>query len=130
MDLLSNNCHSHKIQQMVLVLYFINSLLSVDSGRFLSNLCCFSLPDIMVILPFSLATLIVVVCSIKMFRSAYADTPKQYLVLTFTVLFFKYDYAQASETFLINYFFMSILFSKVSSQFLPITCPFPNIMLF
>ncbi len=62
---------------------------------------------------FSLGTLIVVVCSMKMFRCGFCDAPRQYLVVTFTLLFFKYDYPGADETFIINYFFMSILFGKV-----------------
>ena len=35
------------------------------------------------------------------------------MILAFTVLFFKYDYSKASETMLIDYFFMAILFCKV-----------------
>jgi hypothetical protein len=33
-------------------------------------------------------------------------------VLVFAVLFFQMDYSSASETFLIDYFFMGIVFSK------------------
>jgi hypothetical protein len=42
---------------------------------------------------------------------------KQYLIMTFTVFFFKYDYRHATETFLIDYFFISIIFVKVSLCF-------------
>lgn len=56
--------------------------------------------------------LIVLVCSLKMLRFAFSDTPRQYLIITFTYFFFKYDYQSASETFLIDYFFISIIFCK------------------
>ena len=65
---------------------------------------------------YSLGTLMIVMCSVKMFRSAFSDSPKQYLVVTFTVFFFKYDYRTASETFIVDYFFMAILFTKVSEN--------------
>ena len=49
-----------------------------------------------------------------MFRSGFSDTPKQHIIVVFTAFFFRYDYPHASETFLIDYFFMSIIYSKVS----------------
>ncbi|XP_061167093.1 pecanex-like protein 1 [Saccostrea echinata] len=55
---------------------------------------------------------ILVVCAMKLLRFAFCNTSKQYLIITFTVLFFKYDYRKASETFLIDYFIVSILLSK------------------
>ncbi len=55
----------------------------------------------------------IVVCSMKMLRCSFSDAPKQYLVLTFTYFFFKYDYRTSSETFIVDYFFMTILFYKV-----------------
>ena len=63
---------------------------------------------------FSLGTLLIVLCSMKMFRSAFSDSPKQYLIVTFTFFLFKYDFHSSSETFLIDYFFIAILFNKVS----------------
>ncbi|CAH1791928.1 unnamed protein product [Owenia fusiformis] len=57
-------------------------------------------------------TAVIVVCSLKVFRNAFSDTPKQHLILMFTFLFFKYDYRHSSETLLIDYFIFSIIFSK------------------
>ncbi|XP_004519177.1 protein pecanex [Ceratitis capitata] len=57
-------------------------------------------------------TLIVAVCALKLIRNAYSDPTNQYLIVVFTVLFFRYDFAFASETFLIDYFFMSLAFRK------------------
>uniref|UniRef100_A0A0A1XDM5 Pecanex-like protein n=1 Tax=Zeugodacus cucurbitae TaxID=28588 RepID=A0A0A1XDM5_ZEUCU len=57
-------------------------------------------------------TLIVAVCALKLIRNAYSDPTNQYLIVMFTVLCFRYDFAFASETFLIDYFFMSLAFRK------------------
>lgn len=46
-------------------------------------------------------------------RSSYSDPASQYIVILFTVLFFKKDYRMASETFLIDYFVISIAFKKI-----------------
>ncbi|OWF38383.1 pecanex-like protein 1 [Mizuhopecten yessoensis] len=56
--------------------------------------------------------LIIAICALKLLRFSFSDTPKQYLIITFTVFFFKYDYRHSSETFLIDYFFISIIFCK------------------
>ncbi|CAL1527117.1 unnamed protein product [Lymnaea stagnalis] len=56
--------------------------------------------------------LIILVCSLKMLRFAFSDTPRQYLIIAFTYFFFKYDFRSSSETFLIDYFFISIMFCK------------------
>lgn len=61
----------------------------------------------------SVGPLLLVVCAVKLLRFAFCNTAKQYLIITFTVFFFKYDYRNASETFLIDYFVVSILLSKV-----------------
>lgn len=55
---------------------------------------------------------VVVVCGLKCLRGSFSDPSTQYLVLVFAVLFFQMDYSSASETFLIDYFFMGIIFSK------------------
>ncbi|KAH9509316.1 Pecanex-like protein 1, partial [Bulinus truncatus] len=55
---------------------------------------------------------IILVCSLKMLRFAFSDTPRQYLIIAFTYFFFKYDFRWSSETFLIDYFFISIFFCK------------------
>jgi hypothetical protein len=52
------------------------------------------------------------VCGLKCLRGSFSDPSTQYLVLVFAVLFFQLDYSSASETFLIDYFFMGIIFSK------------------
>ena len=64
---------------------------------------------------FSCVTLVIVICSIKMMRSAFNATQHQYLIVLFTYCFFKYDYKTASETFVVDYFFMSIAYHKVSN---------------
>ncbi|XP_064621323.1 pecanex-like protein 1 isoform X3 [Lineus longissimus] len=55
---------------------------------------------------------VVVVCSMKLFRGAFCDTPRQHLILIFALFFFKYDFSYASETFLVDYFFIAILVHK------------------
>ncbi|XP_023722503.1 pecanex-like protein 1 isoform X5 [Cryptotermes secundus] len=57
-------------------------------------------------------SLVVVVCGLKCLRGSFSDPSTQYLVLVFAVLFFQMDYSSTSETFLIDYFFMGIIFSK------------------
>ena len=52
-------------------------------------------------------------CSIKMVRSGFSSTPQQWMVVLFTHFFFRYDFKRYSETFLIDYFFLSIIISKV-----------------
>lgn len=59
-----------------------------------------------------LGTAIVVVCGLKGVRSSYADPASQYLVVVFSVLLFKWDYKTASETFIVNYFVVAIVFKK------------------
>ncbi|XP_023297123.2 protein pecanex [Lucilia cuprina] len=63
-------------------------------------------------------TLIVAVCALKFIRNAYSDPTNQYLIVMFTVLFFRIDFAMASETFLIDYFFVSLAFRKCCDFFL------------
>lgn len=57
-------------------------------------------------------SLIIIVCGLKCIRGAYSDTSCQYLILVFAVLFFKIDYHSASETFLVDYFMMGIIYQK------------------
>lgn len=61
----------------------------------------------------STATLLLVVGSVKMLQSSFSDTSRQYLFVVFTYFFFKYDYSSASETFVIDYFFTSLVLNKV-----------------
>lgn len=56
--------------------------------------------------------LVVAICGLKCLRGSYSDTSSQYLILVFAVLFFKLDYMTASETFLVDYFIMGIMYNK------------------
>ncbi|CAI9723870.1 1,Pecanex 2,Pecanex 3, pecanex [Octopus vulgaris] len=77
-------------------------------------LCALTLSAPLLVKKFGLyfGSVIVVVCGLKLLRFAFSDTLKQHMILAFTVLFFKYDYKAASETFLLDYFVISILFCK------------------
>ncbi|XP_030379879.1 protein pecanex [Scaptodrosophila lebanonensis] len=57
-------------------------------------------------------TLIVAVCALKFVRNAYSDPTNQYLIVIFTVLLFRRDFSTATETFIIDYFFVSLAFRK------------------
>lgn len=54
------------------------------------------------------------VAGLKLLRSAFCCPPQQYLTLAFTVLLFHFDYPRLSQGFLLDYFLMSLLCSKVS----------------
>ena len=54
-------------------------------------------------------------------RSSYSDTGSQYLILLFSVLFFRIDYQVASETFLLDYFLLSVVFKKVCDLLLKVS---------
>ncbi|XP_067011369.2 pecanex-like protein 1 isoform X2 [Anabrus simplex] len=58
-------------------------------------------------------SLVVVVCGLKCLRGSFSDASCQYLILVFAILLFQMDYKVYSETFLVDYFFMSVLFSKM-----------------
>lgn len=58
------------------------------------------------------AALIICICSLKVIRVAYSDSSHQYLILSFTLLFFRYDFSTLSESFLIDYYIVSIFYSK------------------
>ncbi|KAK1882682.1 Pecanex-like protein 3, partial [Dissostichus eleginoides] len=57
--------------------------------------------------------LFISVAGMKLMRSSFCAPSQQYVTLCFTTLFFRFDYPHFSETFLIDYYFMSILFSKM-----------------
>lgn len=59
------------------------------------------------------APLVVAVCGLKCLRCSFSNTPQQYLVLVFTILFFRIDYVSVSETFLVDFCVMSVLFQKL-----------------
>lgn len=56
----------------------------------------------------------ITIAGLKLLRSSFSSPTYQYITVIFTVLFFKFDYEAFSETMLLDLFFMSILFSKVS----------------
>ncbi|CAF4245156.1 unnamed protein product, partial [Rotaria magnacalcarata] len=58
-------------------------------------------------------TLMIVICGLKCLRSVYSQPQFQYLIVAFTILFFNWDLKGLSESFLVDYFFMSIVFSKM-----------------
>lgn len=68
----------------------------------------------------SIGALIIVVCGLKSLRSAYSDPSTRYLVLIFAVLFFKLDFRDLSETFLVDYFVTGIAFAKIYELLLKI----------
>lgn len=67
-------------------------------------------------------TLLAVVCGTKAVRSCLTDPSSQYLIITFAKLLFGKDLASAgyTETFLVDYFIVSLLMSKVAEFLLKI----------
>lgn len=63
---------------------------------------------------YRLGALMITIAGLKLLRSSFSSPTYQYITVIFTVLFFKFDYEASSETMLLDLFFMSILFSKVS----------------
>uniref|UniRef100_A0A182N6Y7 Pecanex-like protein n=1 Tax=Anopheles dirus TaxID=7168 RepID=A0A182N6Y7_9DIPT len=63
---------------------------------------------------YTIGSILIVMCSLKCVRNAYSDTGSQYIILIFTVLFFRLDYKMSSETFLLDYFLISILYRKIA----------------
>ncbi|XP_066574829.1 pecanex-like protein 3 isoform X2 [Amia ocellicauda] len=57
--------------------------------------------------------LFITVAGMKLLRSSLCTPSMQYVTLGFTVLFFHCDYPRFSETFLLDYYFVSILFNKL-----------------
>lgn len=62
---------------------------------------------------FSGRALFISVAGMKLLRSSFCVPSQQYVTLCFTALFFQFDYPRFSQTFLLDYYCMSILFSKV-----------------
>ncbi|XP_077718537.1 pecanex-like protein 3 isoform X7 [Canis aureus] len=61
----------------------------------------------------SCRALLMTVAGLKLLRSAFCCPPQQYLTLAFTVLLFHFDYPRLSQGFLLDYFLMSLLCSKL-----------------
>nr|XP_055035164.1 pecanex-like protein 1 [Misgurnus anguillicaudatus] len=57
--------------------------------------------------------LFISVAGMKLLRSSFCVPCQQYVTLCFTALFFQFDYPRFSQTFLLDYYCMSILFSKL-----------------
>ncbi|CAB1333124.1 unnamed protein product [Coregonus sp. 'balchen'] len=57
--------------------------------------------------------LFISLAGMKLLRSSFCSPSLQYVTLCFTALFFLFDYPHFSETFLLDYYLMSILFSKL-----------------
>ncbi|KAM3863094.1 pecanex-like protein 2 [Diretmus argenteus] len=53
------------------------------------------------------------VAGLKLLRSSFCDPSLQFLTLLFTLVFFHFDCPHASESFLLDFFFMSIVFHKM-----------------
>ncbi|XP_054937954.1 pecanex-like protein 3 isoform X7 [Physeter macrocephalus] len=57
--------------------------------------------------------LLMTVAGLKLLRSAFCCPPQQYLSLAFTVLLFHFDYPRLSQGFLLDYYLVSLLCSKL-----------------
>ncbi|XP_052769095.1 pecanex-like protein 1 isoform X2 [Mya arenaria] len=77
-----------------------------------------SVPDVVCKFGDYFGPLVLTVCSLKLLRFAFSNTPRQHMILAFTALFFKYDMRWASETMIIDYFFISIIFMKFCDLYL------------
>lgn len=67
---------------------------------------------------------LVTLAGMKLLRTSFCNPAHQYIHLSFTVIFFRFDCKDVSESFLLDFFLMSILFSKASllSAFLILKC--------
>ncbi|KAG1927150.1 pecanex-like protein [Pimephales promelas] len=57
--------------------------------------------------------LLMTVAGMKLLRASFCNPSYQFLTLIFTIIFFEFDCSRASETFLLNFFLMSIIFNKL-----------------
>lgn len=57
-------------------------------------------------------------------RSSYSDPSSQYIVVLFSVLLFGRDFKTASETFLVDYFIVAIIYKKISEFLLKVSVNF------
>jgi len=67
------------------------------------------------------ASLIVTVTGMKIMRSAFSQPSHQYLIVGFAALLLQIDYHAISETFLVDYFVLSILFVKTHEFLLKVS---------
>uniref|UniRef100_H3BC49 Pecanex-like protein n=1 Tax=Latimeria chalumnae TaxID=7897 RepID=H3BC49_LATCH len=57
--------------------------------------------------------LLLTVAGVKLLRSSFCNPTNHFITLSFTVIFFQFDHIGISETFLLDFFLMSIIFSKL-----------------
>ncbi|KAF7480868.1 hypothetical protein GHT09_007932 [Marmota monax] len=57
---------------------------------------------------------LMIVAGMKLLRTSFCNPVHQFLHLSFTVIFFHFDYKDISESFLLDFFMVSIVFSKAS----------------
>uniref|UniRef100_A0A8C8IF52 Pecanex-like protein n=1 Tax=Oncorhynchus tshawytscha TaxID=74940 RepID=A0A8C8IF52_ONCTS len=58
--------------------------------------------------------LLMTVAGMKLLRASFCNPSFQFVTLIFTIVFFEFDCSRASETFLLDFFIMSIVFHKTS----------------
>nr|XP_056708495.1 pecanex-like protein 2 [Euleptes europaea] len=56
---------------------------------------------------------LITVAGMKLLRSSFCNPIHQFVTLSFTVIFFQFDYQDVSENFLLDFFVMSIVFDKL-----------------
>ncbi|XP_044147150.1 pecanex-like protein 2 [Bufo gargarizans] len=55
----------------------------------------------------------IAVSGMKLLRSVFCNPSQQYITLGFTVIFFQFDYGSISESFLLDFYVISIIFYKI-----------------
>lgn len=68
--------------------------------------------------PCSCDVLLTTVAGLKLLRSSFCDPSFQFITLLFTLIFFHFDCPHASESFLLDFFVVSIVFHKVRERLL------------
>lgn len=68
--------------------------------------------------PTSTGLFLMIICAFKCIRSSFNDSLPNYIILLFTYLMFHFDLKHVKEPFLLNYFFVSILYHKLSELIL------------
>ncbi|KAK1190442.1 PCX2 protein, partial [Pygoscelis papua] len=61
--------------------------------------------------------ILITVAGMKLLRSSFCNPINQFVTLSFTVIFFRFDYRDVSENFLLDFFMMSIVFHKAITMF-------------
>ncbi|XP_012515620.1 PREDICTED: pecanex-like protein 2 [Propithecus coquereli] len=56
---------------------------------------------------------LMIIAGMKLLRTSFCNPVHQFVNLSFTVIFFHFDYKDISESFLLDFFMVSILFSKL-----------------